>query len=178
MKIRMLLILMLGGYLALFFPYSAHALDCAEPGPVTDEIDRSSIIFMGKAVTVNREGLTLFQVQTAWKGVDPNYTQIEIYSNGWDSYEPGQFYLVFGGQREKKLQTHLCGHSGLWDATKELVMQNAGLQPILINGETKEIAQSSSTESDIAVLAIIFGLVIAAIGAMMWFAFVRRRKRP
>lgn len=48
----------------------AEALSCAEPRPVKEEMDRSTVVFKGKAVEIKKDGLTVFRIDEAWKGVE------------------------------------------------------------------------------------------------------------
>ncbi|GBG05532.1 hypothetical protein PAT3040_00012 [Paenibacillus agaridevorans] len=177
MKKIIALILMIGSCLTLASLPSVQALSCAEPEPAAEELARSSVAFMGQAIAANKEGLTIFQVQTAWKGVAES--RIEIYDNGWDPYEPGQTYLVFGGEREGKLRTHLCGRSGLWNASRELAMKDIAIQPIPISSEASRIDPSSSPPSNsnalIPALVAVAGLLAVSIVAI-WLIRLRRRK--
>lgn len=106
------------------------ALSCEKPGPLSEELARSAVVFKGEVVATYKDGQTIFEVQTAWKGVADS--RIEMYDNGWDPYVPGQTYLVLGANRDGELRTQLCGWSGPWDATRENAVEDAGLKPISI----------------------------------------------
>lgn len=119
-----------------------HALSCEEPGSLSEEVARSSVVFKGKVRAANKDGRTIFKVQTAWKGIADS--RIEMYDNGWDPYQPGQTYLVLGANRDGKLRTQLCGWSGPWDAARENAVKDAELAPISIAKKSGDDVDSSS----------------------------------
>jgi hypothetical protein len=91
--------------MATFFLNTVHeaeALSCAPPQPVMQEIEQSEIVFKGEAIEIKENGLTVFQVDEAWKGVTKS--TIQIYDNGWDPYKKGTVYLVFVSQRGENLE--------------------------------------------------------------------------
>ncbi|RKN83934.1 hypothetical protein [Paenibacillus ginsengarvi] len=150
----------------------ANASSCAPPQPVKQELESSSIVFKGKATEVKKGGLTVFQVEEAWKGVKS--TVVELYDNGWDPYTPGNEYLVFGGERDGGLRTNLCGRSGLWDQAREDAMKKENLQSTVFSpGSAPVIAKSverTGTQSMGVVVAgaVIVLLALAAVSIVLW----------
>lgn len=153
----------------------AEALSCAPPRPVHQEMQESSVVFKGKVIDIKSGGLTVFQVDQAWKGVeDP---RMEIYDNGWDPYTKGTEYLVFGSQREGQLRTNLCGRTGPWDKAREEAMRDSSIQPTVLKTEgapiapdPSELSEPSNRYNGIIILA---GLLLLLIPL---FLIVRRRR--
>lgn len=163
------------GAVCLLLPLGqVHALSCAEPDPVAEEMERSSIVFMGEAAEVKDNGhLGVFQVETAWKGVE--HLQIEVYDNGgWDPYEKGTKYLIFAAEKDGKLSRHLCGRSGIWNAEREAAMKAANLEPLEIEQDmpneeaydeeqSKEADETKATEDAESRLASIGAVTLASV---------------
>ncbi|XEC95778.1 hypothetical protein AB6A23_04195 [Paenibacillus tarimensis] len=140
------------------------------------ELESSSVVFKGRAIEIKNEGLTIFQVEEAWKGVEEAH--IEIYDNGWDPYSVKTDYLVFGSLRDGELRTNLCGRTGPWDNTREEAMNKTGIQsaeffnnevPPTTNGHLER--SWSQTE---AVILVIFTFLIILSLIVVW----RRKRRP
>lgn len=123
----------------------AEALGCASPGPIAKEMPGSTVVFKGKALLASEDGLTIFEVDRAWKGVERS--RVEIYDTGWDQYEIGADYLVLGHDKNGQLRTNLCGNTGLWSQEKENVM--AGLLSIVVQpDESTNGARSVQVDHD------------------------------
>lgn len=118
-------------------PY-AGALSCAPPPPVEEEFASSSVVFAGKVLKANKEGLAVFRVEKAWKGVSG--PDMEIYDNGWDPFQVGERYLVFGADREGELRMNLCGRTGLWYDSHEQVFREAGIEPVYVRESGDELS--------------------------------------
>ncbi|MGY5341323.1 hypothetical protein ACXFAU_02585 [Paenibacillus glucanolyticus] len=93
------------------------ALSCAEPREVTEELKISDAVFRGTLTSSNPEADMSkthyeFQVSEWWKGEHTSST-VKLYSNGWESFEPGKEYIVFVDKSEKRLTPRLCGNTGL-----------------------------------------------------------------
>jgi hypothetical protein len=151
------------------------ALSCAPPKPVKQEMERSSIVFKGKVVDIKKEGLTTFQVEEAWKGVEGSI--VEIYDNGWDPYMKNTDYLVFGAPQDGKLKTNLCGRTGSWDQAREEAMKDIDKQPTLLSGVarsdvTGRLAQPGLDSGTFVILVILFVLIVISI--VIWRVKKRR----
>jgi hypothetical protein len=110
-------------------PY-ADALSCAPPPPVEEEFASSSVVFAGKVLKANKDGLAVFRVEKAWKGVTG--PDMEIYDNDWDPFQIGERYLVFGADREGELRMNLCGRTRIWYDSHEQVFRDAGIEPVYV----------------------------------------------
>ncbi|GAB6928449.1 hypothetical protein JCM10914A_24320 [Paenibacillus sp. JCM 10914] len=94
-----------------------HALSCAPPRAVTEEVADSDIVFRGTLVSTQDHRLVdkfyyTFEVTEWWKG-DSKLQRIDIYSNGWDTFEKGKEYVVFADADDiHKPKAHLCGNTG------------------------------------------------------------------
>jgi len=130
---KFMVALLLGIAILLSSVSQAIALSCAPPQPVKKEMEQSSIVFKGKAIEIKKNGLAVFQVEEAWKGV--SQPVIQVYDNGWDPYIEDADYLVFGSLQDGKLRRNLCGRTGLWDKAQEDAMKEADLTPIAFNKE-------------------------------------------
>lgn len=158
---RFLILLLLA---ALLFPSVAprvQALSCAPPGPVQEELERSSVVFKGKVKAIERDGLAVFQIEQAWKGVTG--PEFEIYQSGWDPFTKGEVYLVFGTeQQDGTLRTNLCGLTGLWSDSSAEVMQELGIEPQVFHAqESVDGIERSSFVNNI--LALCFLLLILSL---------------
>ncbi len=121
-----------------------HALSCAPPGPVEEELKASSVVFMGEVLERNKEGLAVFRVEKAWKGIkEPS---IQIYDNGWDPFRAGGRYLVFGTEQDGKLRMNLCGRSGIWTEAADGRFREAGIQAIYLQ-ESGDVLEAEVTRS-------------------------------
>ncbi|MDR6555079.1 hypothetical protein [Paenibacillus qinlingensis] len=151
------------------------ALSCAAPHPTIQEMERSSVVFKGRVIETKTEGLTVFQVEKAWKGIeDPVF---EIYDTGWDAYTIGADYLVFGSQREGKLRTNLCGGTGVWDAAQEAAMREIKLEPTVFKKESSQVSVESSNrfyQQSWIVLTVSLLFLIILIFSVVWIVEKRR----
>lgn len=113
-------------------PSRASALSCAEPRPVTEELKVSAAVFRGKLISYNpttdvSQTNYVFQVAEWWKG-DPKSSTITLYSNGWESFEEGQEYVVFANKGKERFKPHLCGNTGL-SSSVDTAPLGEGIQP-------------------------------------------------
>lgn len=152
----------------------AHALSCAPPQPVREELAESDVVFKGRAVEIKDRGLTVFRVEQAWKGVDRPV--LEIYDTGWDPYAKEADYLVFGSRRDGELRTNLCGRTGLWDADREAAMQKAPVRPVVFQGELL-VPPAESERSQPYVWIVAAALLAALLIPLSSFITRRRRTR-
>ncbi|MBO9606652.1 MAG: hypothetical protein J7639_11905 [Paenibacillaceae bacterium] len=146
------------------------ALSCAPPGPVKEEIDNSTVVFKGKAVEIKKDGLTVFRIDEAWKGVGT--PQVEIYHNGWDPFIKDTVYLVFGSVQEGKLRMNLCGRTGPWDKARELAMKDSGINSIKPGSSIGE--EQSKQRMGYAIPAV---TVVIAVALLLRVIVLIRRRR-
>lgn len=147
----------------------AEALSCAPPLPVKEELDDSTVVFKGKAVQIKKDGLTVFQIEEAWKGVETS--QLEIYDNGWDPFIKDTEYLVFGSVQDGVLRMNLCGRTGPWDNERAVAMKDSGIKSI--NPGLTMDAEQSKQQGGYAIPVIIVVIVVAF---LLLFIFLIRNK--
>jgi hypothetical protein len=156
-RVVMLVFVLAAAYFSSMIP-PTYALTCASPPLVQQEIEQSDVVFQGKVVQIKEGWLAVFQVERAWKGVDA--PRIEIYSNGWDPFIFQSEYLMFGSLKDGKLYNPPCGNTGLWDESREALMQRTGLQPIIF-GDQATKGDADRVNSDAAPAAwIILALTV------------------
>lgn len=146
-------------------------------------------MFMGKVIKANQEGLAVFRVEKAWKGVTG--PDMEIYDNGWDPFQVGERYLVFGGERKGELRMNLCGRTRIWHDAHEQVFRDAGIELIYVREEGDVLtAQTTRPETGTgtgagdgagtgntaaqAVLAVFCGLGIIVLVAVLQRGALRK----
>jgi hypothetical protein len=169
-KLIVIMMLALIGFLLNPVP-KAGALSCAPPEPASQEMERSSVIFKGRAIEIKSEGLTVFQVEKAWKGIEGPI--VEIYDNGWDPFTKDTDYLVFGSQRDGKLRANLCGRTGPWNTAQEDAMKETKLEPIVFKKEAVvESSKQFNSQTWIIIMAILL-LLFILIFCIVWI----RKKR-
>ncbi|MBD2862120.1 hypothetical protein [Paenibacillus oceani] len=164
--------LILAVWIAMFGMWSAvpeaQALSCAPPRPVNEEMDTSSVVFKGTVIEIRQGGLTVFQVDRAWKGVDG--PRVQIYDNGWDPYTKGADYLVFGGQREGQLRTNLCGRTGPWDPARDEAMKGAGIQPAVFQTEQAPVSGTPAEQAGRYTGVLVWtGILLVAISGIVLY---------
>jgi hypothetical protein len=157
---------------ALFngFTPQVRALSCAPPPLILQEMETSDVVFQGKVIRIREEGLAVFQVERAWKGVTTPV--FEIYQSGWDPFQFQTEYLVFGSMQDGKLATHICGNTSPWDESIEMKMLSIGFQPVLFN---KEPSQSSSERSDQYTLLAGLAILLTALAYLLTLSVLRQR---
>jgi hypothetical protein len=133
-------------------------------------MDRSDVVFKGKAVEIKKDGLTVLRIDEAWKGVETQ--QIEIYHNGWDPFIKDTVYLVFGSVQEGKLRMNLCGRTGPWDNAKEEAMKDSGIKSIKLDSSME--AEQSKQQMGYAIPTII---VVIPVALLLLIMVMTRRKR-
>lgn len=171
MKKLIVIILLTMVLFALGTAPQTEALSCAPPQPVKQEMERSTVVFKGKVIDI-KNGLTVFQVEEAWKGVEES--TFEIYDNGWDPFIKGTDYLVFGSVWEGKLRTNLCGRTGPWNKTQEDAMKETNIEPNVFKKEAPLVAVENSEQSMPQMGLIILAIVLFLI--LLSFVVVWRRK--
>lgn len=169
-KIYTAILLILVAFILWTAP-QAEALSCAEPRPVKEEMDRSTVVFRGKAVEIKKDGLTVFRIDEAWKGVET--PQLEIYDNGWDPFIKDTVYLVFGSVQEGKLRMNLCGRTGPWDNAREEAMKNSGIKSIKPE-LSMEVEQTKQQIGDV-IPAITVVIVIVLL--LLVIVLIRRKRQ-
>ncbi len=100
-------------------PDRADACSCREPPPPTDALTKSSAVFEGKIVRVDRgsdESTAHIEVLRTWKGAAT--TPIRVSSAGTDSlcgveFQTGKKYLIYATGGPDSLSTHLCSRTRL-----------------------------------------------------------------
>lgn len=147
------------------------ALSCAPPRPVNEEMDVSTVVFKGKAVAIKKNGLTVFQIDEAWKGVTTS--RLEIYDNGWDPFIKDKEYLVFGSVQEGKLRMNLCGRTGPWDNAREDAMKDSGFKSIL-PGSTME-AEQFKQQTAYVFPALIIAIIVFLL--LLFIVLIRRKRQ-
>ncbi|MBD0384792.1 hypothetical protein [Paenibacillus sedimenti] len=151
----------------------AEALSCAPPQPANQEMERSSVVFKGRAIDIKSGGLTVFQVEKAWKGIEGPI--IEIYDNGWDPYTKSTDYLVFGSKRDGKLRTNLCGRTGPWDTAQEEAMKEIKPEPTVFKEVIAESSKQFNPQTWPVIMAILLFLIILLfIFSVVW---IRKKRR-
>jgi hypothetical protein len=122
----------------------ASACSCARPPDARTALDRSHAVFTGQVISVNetidwsefslfsgpvmKHFEVVFEVKSAWKGVDE--TQVSIFTEGWAGgcgipFQPGTKYLIYASYWEKnQLETNICTR------TTELVNAEEDLQAL------------------------------------------------
>lgn len=152
----------------------AEALSCEPPQPVKQEMERSSIVFKGKAIQIKNGGLTVFQVEVAWKGVKGPI--VEIYDNGWDPFKKNTEYLVFGSEKDGERRMNLCGRTGQWDKAREEAMKETDIQPTVFQKEAtvKERSEQSRLQIGTIILAVLLISLISMLCIVMWRRKIRR----
>lgn len=173
--IVIVMFLMIG--LTVFTLPKATALSCAPPQPVQQEMERSSVVFKGKATEIKSVGLIVFQVEKAWKGIDSPI--IEVYDNGWDPFTIGADYLVFANQRDGKLKTNLCGRTGPWDKAQEDSMKETKIEPTLFKAylEAQSIKMPAFETEKHKILTVIKTFTIVGSVVVIMFLIYRILKR-
>lgn len=160
---------------ALYNVPNAEALSCAPPQPAKQEIEQSSVVFKGRAIDIKSGGLTIFQVEVAWKGIDDQI--VEIYDNGWDPYTKGTEYLVFGSQRDGKLKTNLCGRTGPWDTAREEAMKGTNLDPIVLKNEVPQIVGDSSERFNRQIWPVIMAIFTLSLILLISIVMVSKKRK-
>ncbi|OEH91119.1 hypothetical protein [Bacillus solimangrovi] len=140
--IMMVLVL---SYLLNYSPTTSYACSCAEPGSVTEELERSSAVFSGKVIDIMDKNAysplkssddplaILFEVEESWKGI--NQTEVIVYTArsssicGYD-VELNNNYLVYATETDRKLKLSFCSRTTLLSEANEDIKQlGAGERP-------------------------------------------------
>ncbi|GBG09747.1 hypothetical protein PAT3040_04408 [Paenibacillus agaridevorans] len=128
-------------------------------------MDHSTVVFKGKAVEIKKDGLTVFRIDEAWKGV--NTQQFEIYDNGWDPFIKDTVYLVFGSVQEGKLRMNLCGRTGPWDHAREAAMKDSGIKSIkpdpIMEAEQPKQQMGNTLPATIVIIAVALLLLVLVV---------------
>lgn len=127
------------------------ACSCARPPDPLTALERSDAVFAGKVLQVNKHtnwrnwipfwtspGIwgydVMFEVQTAWKGVDQ--TQVLIVTDGVGggcgiAFQPGDDYLVYASYWEgSDLASNICTRTTLLaNAAEDMQVLGAGAAP-------------------------------------------------
>ncbi|MDQ6423219.1 hypothetical protein RB620_27700 [Paenibacillus sp. LHD-117] len=176
-RIRLILVVLILG-VALGTAHRADALSCAPPGPASEELNESAVVFKGTAIAAKRSGLTAFRVERGWKGIESG--RIELFDNGWDPFQLNKEYLVFGSMRDGELRMNLCGNTGVWDANRDKAMQQADVEPTVFGAASlveEEPAQPRSLKLGIREASTILLFSIPVLALIVWMARRRRRSR-
>jgi hypothetical protein len=122
----------------MLMPAITYACSCAGPSSVNEELQRQTVVFSGKVVTITNpnNGLTrssadplniTFEVYDAWKGDVGKklilHTAMSGASCGFD-FTPNEEYLVYAYGEKDRLEVGLCGR------TKTLVSASEDLQAL------------------------------------------------
>lgn len=171
----------------------SYACSCAEFDSVQEELERSSVVFSGKAVEAfdkNKNNqvqssadpiAVKFEVGTAWKGINETevivYTERDSASCGYE-FSMDTEYLVYAGKADGELRVSFCSRTApLTSAGEDLEELGKGEQPTeTVHLNTSELSsESSSDHRQIYLLMLItvgIGMLLS-IGYIVWL----RRKR-
>lgn len=114
-----------------YSPTTSYACSCLEPGPVIEELERSSAVFSGKVIEMvdkNKNKLirssadpiaVKFEVAEIWKGKSQTeiivYTERDSASCGFE-FDLDKEYLVYANEVEGELKVSLCSRTKLLSA--------------------------------------------------------------
>jgi hypothetical protein len=122
----------------MLMPAITYACDCAGPSSVKEELQRQTVVFSGKVVSISNSNKGLarssadpmnitFEVYDAWKGDVGKklilHTAMSGASCGFD-FTPNEEYLVYAYGEKDRLEVGLCGR------TKTLVSASEDLQAL------------------------------------------------
>lgn len=109
-----------------YSPTTSYACSCVEPGPVQDELERSSVVFSGtvidmldvnknKSIQSSADPIAVqFEVEEAWKGLGQTqiivYTERDSASCGYE-FTLNKKYLVYAQEIEGELKAGLCSRT-------------------------------------------------------------------
>lgn len=106
-------------------PYEAHACTCLAPGPVAQEFEEASAVFVGSVVEGQREERTLklkMAIHGSWKGVDVGevelWTAQDTAACGYP-FEQGRRYIVYAAEAEGRLWASLCSRTRQLQGSEE-----------------------------------------------------------
>ncbi len=165
-----------------YSPTISYACSCAEPGPVKEELERSSAVFSGKVIEMvdkNRNKLiqssadliaVKFEVAEVWKGKSNSqmivYTERDSASCGFE-FEQNQEYLVYANESEGQIRVNLCSRTNLLSAASTDILElGKGEKPTkVISPDTNE------NNNNLYIIALVSGLLLVGI------VYVTRRRK-
>lgn len=175
-----------------YSPVKSYACSCAEPGPVKEELERSSAVFSGKVVKIedmNENKFTqssadplaiLFEVKETWKGIGQTevvvYTERSSASCGYE-FTLNEEYLVYARVVDGELRASFCSRTTpLLSAKADMDELGKGKKPIELASNEKvnkfddQLPSENTYNNLIYIILFIAILLIVAI-------YVARRKR-
>jgi hypothetical protein len=151
------------------FPVPVHALKCAGPATVEEELARSTQVFMGTAMRKGHDAVYTFEVKQVYKGkvtrqLDVSFTDMSF------PVELGQTYLVYAAKYNGKLAADPCGRTKLWEQART---EDAYQLPSFTVPPTPS---SRPQITDAPWGYWVFSAVIVALGIVLG-AYLRRKRR-
>lgn len=152
--------------------FPASACECSRYATLDEELERSDVIFAGKALTVQSRinGSAEFEVLQVWRG---SVSRIALTSNTWDCmdvFRVGEEYLIFAHQVRDpqtmgyQFQSYGCGQTRRLDDSQEALSVLGASSPPL--GNSKSLSKLS---------AIVFAILIVLASVII---FRKLRARP
>ncbi|MFZ3579608.1 hypothetical protein [Virgibacillus sp. DJP39] len=168
----MILLVMVFTTILIYLPSKSFACSCAEPGTVTEEVNRNGAVFSGRVIKQSEDvGLfrssadpvsVLFNVDNSWKGVNQTQVIVETESSsascGYE-FTANEKYLVYASDRNGELHASLCSRTiALTDAESDLEVLGMGTEP-------SEVVHLENSLKDSSVGTIILWVVIGIVVA-------------
>lgn len=150
---------------------TAFACSCVKPGDPREELEKSTAVFSGKVLDVNRDSVgyaykVSFDVEKIWKGVSRKTVVISTGLGGGDcgfEFTEGEIYIVYAyGNDVEFLSTGICSRTHLLtSADTDISILGKGESPA---SETSQTDKSASIPfSSATILGIIIGLILVFI---------------
>lgn len=174
----------------MYSPITSYACSCLEPGPVKEELERSSAVFSGKVIEIVDKNKNKriqssadpievkFEVAEVWKGQSQTeiivITERDSASCGFE-FDLDKEYLVYATELEGELRVSLCSRTALLSAAgldiQELGKGEKPIKQISSDSDTNNEEQLSLNKNKPYFIALFIGILLVGI------VYVARRRK-
>ena len=158
-------------------PSKVFACDCIGPGTPNEELARSTAVFSGKVISINRSlsgyayNVT-FDVEKIWKGVSEKNIVVSTSISGAScgfGFKEGEKYIVYANG-EKSLSAGLCSRTHLLtQADTDISVLGVGKSPTsgieLTTKKPSNFSPSTTTFGIIVIVLVLLGIIYKIIAS-------------
>ena len=146
---------------------TAIACSCIRPGAPNEELVKSTAVFSGQVLSVNRDFLgygykVKFDVEKIWKGVSGKTIVVSTGLGGGDcgfGFEEGKKYIVYA-YGENSLNAGICSRTHLLtQADTDIAVLGEGMSPASEVGLNTKSNFSSTTVAVGIILVVLVGII-------------------
>jgi hypothetical protein len=195
--IRLLVLAALGLYLLSAAPDCAFACSCVPPGTPQEELERASVVFSGKVLSMKakQQGQAMssadpvavfFETAHFWKGQPSETVLLETAASGAScgfEFRPGLEYIVYAYRDDQgTLQASLCSRTNLLEqAGEDLAALGEGDAPASVQEtsppSTMPDSSVTTTSSSNDRLLAIGGALVASLAVVLGILVGARLRR-